>query len=252
MKELTTTNTGISVQKKEVLHVLQNEPAFLKEFNDVYDVVLAQIVRSVNHLGWTLPNDDDLIVLVNEITTSIQANHKPLRTDEIATCFAKGIRGEYGEFYGINVVTFDKFITSYLLSDYRASLGKSLPKAELPPPSRELTRQDRIDFAQKAYEKYKITGFYDDLGNIVYEFLFRDGLINFTDEEKDLILGQARTEEYNRLKNPLSVDEARLFNKQIEALMSSNEKIIPRARKISLNKYFGILFNSKSESIPFE
>ena len=251
MNELTKTNIGIAITKNEVQHVLQNQPAFLEPFDDIYNEVLGHILKSINHLGWSIPDKTNLQVIVTELTNSIQNFHKPLRKDEIGICFAKGIRGEYGEFYGASVVTFDKFITAYLLSDYRANLGKTLPKAELPAPSRELTRQDRIDFAQKAYEKYKITGFYNDLGNIVYDFIDSEKLITFTPSEKFEMLDQARQEEYKRLQNPLSVQEARRFNIQIEALMTDNSKIIPQSKRIALNTYFKNIFDLKEENIPF-
>jgi len=252
MKEISKTNNGLIVPKQEVQHVLQNQPAFLESFDDVYDIVLGNVVKSFNHLTWSIPNDTDLIILVTEITNSIQTNHKPLRKDEIQTCFAKGIRGEYGEYFGLSVVSFDKFIAAYLVSDYRANLGKTLPVAALPAPSREITHEKRIEFAQKAYQKYKTTGFYDDLGNIVYAFLDSEKLIPFTPKEKFEMVEQARAEEYKRLQNPLSVEEARRFNIQIEALMASNDKVIPRSKKIALNKYFEQLFKSESEIIPFQ
>ena len=251
-KIITLTKNELSVSPKPVEHILQNIPAFLEDYNEVYDIVLANVVKSINHLGWKLPDDTDLDILVGEITNSIQTNHKPFRKEEIQICFYKGIRGEYGEYYGANVVTFDKFIAAYLISDYRANLGKTLPVAALPEPSKELTRENRIEFAQKAYEKYKIKGFYDDLGNIVYAFLDSEGLIPFTPKEKFEMVEQARAEEYKRLQNPLSVEEARRFNIQIEALMASNEKVIPRSKKIALNKYFEQIFSLESENIPFQ
>jgi hypothetical protein len=241
-----------TTKSSDVQHVLQNQPAFLDDYKSVHNEVLAQVMKSITHLNWNVPEQSAMTILVSEISNSIRNNYKQIRTDEISICFAKGIRGEYGEYMGLSVVTFEKFIMGYLASDYRANLGKTLPKAEPPAPSKELTRQNRIDFAQKAYEKYKTGVFYDDLGNIVYAFLDSEGLIPFTPSEKFEMLDQARQEEYKRLQNPLSVEEARRFNIQIEALMNGNEKIIPRSKKIALNKYFEKLFKSGSETIPFE
>jgi len=238
MNELTTTNNGLSVSKNEVQHVLQNQPAFLQDFNSVYNEVLAHVVKSFNHVGFRLPEKKEMDLLINEVTTSIQTNYKTLRKEEISTAFAKGIRGEYGEFMGLSVVSFEKFIIGYLASDYRANLGKTLPAAELPAPSKELTRQDRIDFAKIAFEKFKQTGYYNDLGNIVYAFLDSEKLIPFTTPEKFEMLEEARKAEYARLQNPLSVHEARRFNIEIEGLINSNEKIIPQSKRIALNRYF--------------
>jgi len=245
--QITTTN-----KSSEVQHVLQNQPAFLEDYKTVHNEVLAQVMKSITHLGWAVPDQQTMTILVSEISNSIRKDYKQLRVGEISNCFSKGIRGEYGEFFGVSVVTFEKFIIGYLVSDYRANLGKTLPVAALPEPSKELTRENRIEFAQKAYEKYKIKGFYDDLGNIVYAFLDSEGLIPFTPKEKFEMVELARAEEYKRLQNPLSVEEARRFNIQIEALMASNEKVIPRSKKIALNKYFEQIFSLESENIPFK
>ena len=249
MENLSITTTGISVTKpeKEITHVLQNHPAFLDEYSKVKDIVLAQVIKSITHLNWKLPNDDDMDILINEITTSIQNNYKQLRKEEIDYCFAKGIRGEYGEFMGMSVVTFEKFIIGYLASPYRAQLGKTIPKAEIAAPSKEITRQGRIDFALAAFSKFKESGYYNDLGNIVYDFLDSEKLIPFSTPEKYEMLEEARQEEYRRLQNPLSMAEAKKFNKQIEELMESNSKIIPKSKRIALNRYFKRLQSCNQE-----
>ncbi|KEQ31224.1 hypothetical protein N180_02960 [Pedobacter antarcticus 4BY] len=236
----------------EVQHVLQHQPAFLEDYKSVHNEVLAQVMKSITHLNWSVPDQASMGILVSEISNSIRNNYKQIRVAEIGNCFAKGIRGEYGEFMGLSVVTFEKFIMGYLVSDYRSNLGKTLPKAEIPSPPKELTKQDRIDFAQKAYDKYKIAGFYNDLGNIIYDFLDCEKLIPFTTSEKFEMLDQARQEEYKKLQNPLSLEEARRFNIQLEALMSSNDKIIPRSKRIALNRYFKILLQQETENIPFK
>ena len=251
MNELTNYNTDGHLPKKND-HVLSNPPAFKENISDVKEYILGQLIKSVNHLGWKLPEDNDVKLLVNEIAGSIVRDYKQIRKAEIGIAFSKGIRGEYGEFMGLSVVTFEKFIIGYLASDYRAALGKSLPVAEMPAPTKELSREDRMEWAKTAYETFKEKGFYDDYGNQIYEFLDKEGLIPFTPSEKFELLDQARQEEYRRLQNPLSVKEAREFNKQIEALMTDNQKLLPRTKKLALNKYFQILLKSGSENIPFK
>ncbi|WP_316778327.1 hypothetical protein [Pedobacter antarcticus] len=233
-------------------HVLLNEPAFKKEITFVFNTVRASVAKCFIELNAAQMSANELNFMINELTKKIRDRYKSIRTEEIPTAFSNGVRGEYGEYYGLNLITFEKFIMGYLVSDYRSNLGKTLPKAEIPSPPKELTKQDRIDFAQKAYDKYKIAGFYNDLGNIIYDFLDFEKLIPFTTPEKFEMLDQARQEEYKKLQNPLSVEEARRFNIQIEALMSSNDKIIPRSKRIALNRYFKILLQQETEDIPFK
>lgn len=246
MDNLQITPTGV-IETKPTAHILLNKPAFKEEFDFVYNEVLAQVEKSIVHLGWKVPNDTDMELLVNEITTSIRNDYKQLRTEEISMCFAKGIRGEYGDFMGMSIVTFEKFIIGYLNSQYRINLGKTLPRPEEKATPKELTRQDRIDFALKAFQAFKEKGFYNDLGNIVYAFLDSEKLIPFTAKEKFETLEIARQEEYQRLSNPLSSAEASKFNKQIEELISGNESIIPKSKRIALNTYFKRLVDNHFE-----
>jgi hypothetical protein len=247
MNQLANSNSTLEKSKGKYQHVLLNPPAFTFDYRTVHNEVLTQIMKSVTHLNWSVPDQNTLAVLVTEVSKAIVEKYKTLRKEEISTAFAKGIRGEYGEFMGLSVITFEKFIISYLASDYRSELGKTVPKAEIPGPSKEVTRQDKINWAQKAFKEFQQSGFYNDLGNIVYIFLDSEKLIPFTTKEKFEILEEARRQEYARLQNPATPHEARKFNKLIEALIDSNDAILPLSRRIALNKYFRILVDSEQE-----
>ena len=250
MNQLTTTQQELSVPRNKFQHILQNQPVYLDDFNEVYHEVKTQIVKSFHHLEWTLPSRNDLHLLVNEVAASIRVNHRQLRKAEISLCFAKGIRGEYGEFYGLSLVSCDNFFSKYLTSGYRRGLAQSLAAFQLPPVSRELSRKKKIDLSNKAFEIYQIKGFYDDQDNAVYDFLDQELIIPFTPEEKLAILEEARKKIDLEIKKDSLRKRKECFNKQARTMVKGEHLDIPESKRIALHKYFRLL-QLKGGMIPF-
>lgn len=238
--EIRKTNQEITIAKP-IDHVLAQAPAFRDEKIEVFTIVQAAVAKAYADLNFKVPEQKDKEYIINELTDNIRKNYRTIRTKEIPVAFAKGVRGEYGEFMGLSIVTFEKFIQGYINSPYREELGKSLPL--LSPPAREkvLTRQDRIDFAKAAFDKFKFHDFYNDLGNIVYNFLDSEGMIPFTSKEKFEVMNLVREREYKRLSSPITRQEKRDFEKHINKLVESNDPIIPSAKRECLNRFFAKL-----------
>ena len=64
--------------------------------------------------------------LLEEIKTSF----KSIRIDELVIAFKNGARGEFGEFFGLSVVTFNKWINGHQISEKRREALKSIRDAE--------------------------------------------------------------------------------------------------------------------------
>lgn len=232
-------------------HILANPPAFSLEKKTVFQIVQISVAKCYADLNWKAPSDADKSYLINELTDNIRSRYKSLRAEEIPIAFSRGIRGEYGEFMGLSVITFEKFISEYLNSQFRIDLGKSMPKAIEQRTEVNLTREDRIAFANQAFAKFKVDDFYNDLGNIVYDFLDSEGLITFTAKEKFEIMEQVRKREYDKLQNPTSSREKKQFDDAITKLIEGNDSIIPHAKRECLRLYF-LDLKSKNLEIPFK
>lgn len=91
--------------------------------------LLASIKRALLicyfELNMAVPNDADILVLVNKILDSILEKYTSIRADEIATAFANGIRKQYGEYYGLCLISFEQFIEGYLNSPERKEQAKN-------------------------------------------------------------------------------------------------------------------------------
>lgn len=248
--QLTTTQQELSVPRNKFQHILQNQPAYLDDFNEIYNEVKTQVVKSFHHLEWALPQRNELHLLVNEVASSIGVHHRQLRKAEIAICFAKGIRGEYGEFHGLSLVTCDHFFSKYLKSAYRRGLAQHLASFQQQPVSRALSRRKKIELAMKAFESFKATGSYHDLDNVVYDFLDQELIIPFTPKEKLEILEEARKKIDMEIRRDSLRKRKECFNKQIRTVAKGEHRDILESKRIALDKYFRLL-QLKGGVIPF-
>lgn len=114
--------TGLSVSD----NVLLRPNALQVHEDELFNTVNASIAKCYADLNLVVPKDP--AYLVNEVTKSILNKYPALRLPEIPIAFEKGIRKEYGEYYGLCVVTFEQFIAGYLTSSTRQNLVKERDK----------------------------------------------------------------------------------------------------------------------------
>jgi hypothetical protein len=87
---------------------------------DLFKVVNASIAKCFADLNFKVP--DDPSYLLNEVTAAIMKRFPSMQIAEVPVAFANGIRGKYGEYFGLCVVSFEQFIQAYLESDDRVKL----------------------------------------------------------------------------------------------------------------------------------
>ena len=83
--------------------------------NQIYDM----LTKAYYDSGIQSPAPKDLVLLSKAIHDEIKAYFSFLRIDELRICLANGIRGEYGEFYGINIKSIHSWIRAYQISEKR-------------------------------------------------------------------------------------------------------------------------------------
>lgn len=239
-----------SVVPIEGAHVLLDDPAFKLPENRVFNVVLLEVTKCYIHLNWAKPKENDLNLMVTELTKNIQnhAAYRSLRLKEIPTAFAEGIRKEYGEFMGLSIVSFEMFLRGYLKSQYRIELGKSLPTLQIEQskkPSSEEIFVISSDNANKAFQDFKSGKDISLVAPAVYRFLYRLKLINYSEEELTEFINEATTIVRNELiaKKGLSIDKN--FRDNIDKVLSDNQsmerKIIIEAQRQGCYAYLRTL-----------
>ena len=156
---------------------------------DLTRFVSRLIVEGYIMLGYQNYNDRDICVLTAKLMSDLQTSYSFLHRDEVALCFELGAKGEYGDYNGINVRTFARWLKGYRTSDFRFRLlmeREEQKKAALPPVSKEYNDECMRRMIAECFERYKKDPKEDmRLPSVIYRGLRDFGYIHHTREEKE-------------------------------------------------------------------
>jgi hypothetical protein len=227
-------NLPVSNRDRELFLSGKNFPKIC-EIQDM-NVVVKQIHTLVNMTimdkGITMPVEEQNY-LKQRITEDIMRDFTRYTLEEIKLAFYYGVRGEMGEFYGLNSATFYKWLKDFryeLMPPAYKNVEKYLPKPESQ--EKKLTQQELdksiSDIIIEEFLKLKEKGIYNfyDFGNVAYRFLERFSFIDLNNDEKNELMKESQKQFRANLikrnqdlslqgKNILKVDLQRAF-KQIE------------------------------------
>lgn len=183
---------------QEVTAVMQGKQILampsIKKHKDqeIFQVIVMSLAKSYTDLGITQPPQHDKDYLANELADLIPRKFPSIRLAEIPLAFSRGIRGKFGTYYGLNVVSFEKFIEAHLSSESREQLARdALIKKEKRIPDVGSRFCVAMDNAIKAMQMMN-SGKEMLSGAIVYDFLDRLQLISFSNQEKWEFVAEAR------------------------------------------------------------
>jgi hypothetical protein len=123
---------------------------------------------------------------------------------QVSQAFQNGLSNKYGDFYGLNCVTYTKWIRAFLSEQKVAGgvLEHQVVKARLAEcniPS-DIERKELSEAnLNRVIEKYKRTGIIDDNGNPAYLYLWNTGRIRFDDKEWEVLISKATELETTKL-----------------------------------------------------
>ena len=145
---------------------------------DLFRAVNAAIAKCYADLNFKVP--DDPSYLVNEVTDSIMERFPSMRIAEIPVAFANGIRGKYGEYFGLCVISFEQFIQGYLDSQDRVKLVEEKNRLQIEEKT-EPTADEKFNTAKKlvteAAERVRAGKPIGITATAMYSFLNSLGLI---------------------------------------------------------------------------
>lgn len=160
---------------------------------------------------------------------------------ELEIAIRKGIRNQYGEYYGFSVVSIHMFVEKYLESEERSSaLAKQhrfllMQQAPEEPPvinQWEIMRDGLI----KCYDNYCKTKRIIDFGNVNYELLVKAKLIVLSPEEKKFIYTVAELQVRNEQSLQASIN--RTTYRALQEMKGDPGPVIARSKEIALKNYF--------------
>lgn len=220
---------------------------------DLFNTVRINIAKAFADTNTKEISDEDRNYLVNELTDNILKYHPSIRLNEIPEAIAQGVRCRYGEFYGLSVVTFLKFIEQYLFSEKRTGLVKELVIDDGPKPVPSLQTQFETakHNAMHALQRKKDKKDLSAISTSVYNFLDQLTLLHFTNDEKYDMMADATRELIDELKYKLIVSpyaERVAIKKDIEAYTAVitehagvNDRLFTlakmRAKKLALDAF---------------
>ena len=138
-------------------------------------------------VGFQIPAISDITLLTAKLATDLLESYASLSVEEVELCFELGARGQYGDFAGLNLRTFHRWLRIYKTSEarYRLVTQRETTRAALPAttPGHKRACEDRL--LQKAFATYRERRDFDRLLPVhLYGLLQERGLIADTPEEK--------------------------------------------------------------------
>lgn len=160
---------------------------------------------------------------------------------EVEQAIKRGIRREYGEYFGFNVIAVHTFVEKYLNSEARTEALRRqnvflASLEETVAPDREKQWKLFKEGLLSCYEIYKTKRQIIDFGCINYEFLVKAGQIQLSADEKRRIYQQA----VEQIKIEQAQEQTSVKN--IFSYIKNNEPgtnaYVLRSKEISLANYF--------------
>lgn len=193
-------NLSISNKERELYLSGKNFPKIC-EIQDM-NVVVKQIHTFVNSTifdkGVTIPVDEQNY-LKQRVTEDIIRDFTRYTLEEIKLAFYYGVRGEMGDFFGLNPSTFYKWLKDFryeLLPPVNKVVEKYLPKPDYLEKKMSLKELDKAvsETLIKEFKRLRDNDVYSyyDFGNVVYKFLERMKLLDLSVEQKNKLMKESQ------------------------------------------------------------
>jgi hypothetical protein len=251
MNQITTTN-GFSALEVEAMQKLND---YLKTFIEVknevkiihkdkqevltqlYAIVIKTIELSGENKKYNLDNQT-IKNVAGFVYEYVLENYKGATLSELKKAFKMGISGEFGEFVGFGTVTFTKFIKSYMSYSKREQAIKEWFKYQTPTTEKPITKffEQNLQIAnyffkvceEKNSERFHtILNHEDNVMHLpsIYEFLYANYQISFTEESKEIIKKKAKIKYNNYIKKSgLKDADSKGYQKIITSVIDNQNK----------------------------
>lgn len=237
------------LSKRELVFVKAARSPLLSAMsqNQAETKILELINRAFAELGHVPPGTTleerrkYLLSFTKLIINDLILYYPNVRLSEVAAAIANGIRHEYGDYYGFNVITVHGFVEKYLdAEERREALARQNRYLESLQEPQQLTPEQiakiMADGLKECRETYLTTGRIIDYGNVNYQQLVDSGDLVLTPEERQEIYNQAKMEvTHEHAMQDLSLSKKLFLIRNPPDL--TTEYII-KARNIALKRYF--------------
>ena len=212
------------MKTQHIIVAIQQTPLCSKvDRAQLISILQVEIARTAVRGGTTM-SENDLRFTCEEIAQLINDDFGTIHIGELPIILRAGIYGKFGESFGVNAVSVNKWIIGYVDSDcrkkaiqeiHRISAERQLPAKALITPQSEYASIRKM--LGESYDGYLRGEEIYDLGCCRYKFLAQLGLLKPTNKMKKYIdsRGKIKKEEY----------ELPSDNERVSALYETFEKI---------------------------
>lgn len=222
------------------------------QYADLYKILCGIIMEAYQYCGQRLKGENEAekgqelkFQTENLISDIADVKYKKFTIQDIKFAFKNGLKGEYGEWMGLNNKTYNQWLKGFLENRKSALVHTSPKQIEYTLSQQEIEKIQK-DAVITCYALWQRTGEIFDRGNASYNYLWDRGLLRFDEETWGRYLEAAKSLELARANEVLKKAKLR-FDKitvlaahteleQLEKGEDSSIKIL--ARKLALSDYF--------------
>ncbi len=239
---------------KPFLSALNSKKVFESTDNEISATIAKAVLNAIFYLKHKPSDKQEFDLTIDALASEVKQSFKGLTLDEIKLACLCGSKHQYGDIMGVGVSQVLQWLSAFIADQRRHKAKKELILAqEVKEEPKEVTEEKSIEIALNAFETYKRKGNYDDYGNIIYNFLERKKVINFSDQRKNTIKEAVLKMELARLSAPLNLDEKRRFEREKNDLLNKPEDLKGMFKRHALNVFFADLCEMGAElEIPLE
>ena len=207
---------------------------------ELKDRVIKVLAKTYIDCGKVIESKE-LISLSNGVINEIKRYFINLKIDELDLCFQNGVRKVYGEYFGLNIVTFHQWIKSFMAEEKRLEAIKirSTPRIE---PIKEYTEEQKLNiqdefmtFHKSRYLKLRNFGSYEASIESIYKILVD------TNEVSNIEFNSNMQEAYDYVLEDLEMQSKtndlllrRKLRAKIETLSMESKEVINMAKQITI------------------
>jgi len=252
---------GFSKMSREViLATYGNERISKRNKNQAGDEIRQLVNRTILQSGFGASlSETDLKILIIDVVTDVLRDFSALTVQEVQIAFRNGVREEYGEYMGVSVRIFYKWVRAYIY-ETKVAAQRELKRLDKPKVV-EVTQEQKdeihktwIDGICKKYDSFLESEHYgfQDWGGRIYSFLDKLGLIKISKAKKKKILADAKGIVKNRYRpiNARTSVKRDEYKKMLDKIASNdksvNGEIKSEAKKLALKMYLDGLRKKKA------
>jgi uncharacterized protein YeeX (DUF496 family) len=255
----------LSKENKEVLLATLNFTKIselnIQKYDTSYNYLVGVFGKTIVESGIGM-EEGEQEVFISLCIDEVINDFSYLTIEDVRIAVKKGVRLDYGKFYGLNITTLNFWLKEYVNSTKKDAM-KLLPQINPKDDFKGLNDEQQkiiykrwldswIDLFEKYHEGENIT--ISDVGNVFYKYCIKNKIGSLTDRDKIILENKAkRLIIANGKEHASSTFQIKEINAIIEAINKNNYnkdidlKIVSEAKRLAIFTFFDKLILEKLE-----